>query len=71
MVGIMPPVTDQIRSYTMGRCILGIQANNILNEICCDYGNDELYFSSVTRQCKKFKSGVDYVKDNWLKTFRI
>ena len=27
------------------------------------YGNNKLSFSSVTRLCKKFKSGVDLVED--------
>ena len=36
---------------------------DILNEICCVCGNNELSFSSVTWWCKKFKSGVDSVED--------
>ena len=52
----------KIRSYIKNRCILGIQAKDIFNEICRVYGNNEL-FSSVTRCCKKFKCGVDSVED--------
>ena len=63
MVGKRSPFTDQIWSYIKNRCILGIQAKDIFNEICRVYGNNELSFSSVTRWCKKFKSGVDSVKD--------
>ena len=63
MVGKKSPFTDQIRSYIKNRCILGIQAKDIFNEICRVYGNNELSFSSVTRWCKKFKSGVDSVED--------
>ena len=63
MVGKRSPFTDQIRSYIKNRCILCIQAKDIFNEICRVYGNNELSFSSVTRWCKKFKSGVDSVKD--------
>ena len=63
IVGKRSLFTDQIRSYIKNRCILGIQAKGILNEICRVYGNNELSFSSVTRWCKKFKSGVDSVKD--------
>ena len=55
MVGERSPFTDKIRPYIKHRCILGIQAKNIFNEICCVYGNNELSFSSVTRWCKKFK----------------
>ena len=55
--------TDQIRSYIKNRCILSIQAKDILNEICRVYGNNELSFSSVTRSCNKFKSGADSVED--------
>ena len=51
------------RSYIKNRCILGIQAKDIFNEICRVYGNNELSFSSVTRWCTKFKSGVDSVED--------
>jgi hypothetical protein len=36
---------------------------DIYNEICLVYGNNELSFSSATRWCKKFKSGLDSVKD--------
>jgi hypothetical protein len=57
------PITDQIMSYIKNRCILTIQAKDILNEICCVYGNNELSFLFVTWWCKKFKSGVDSVKD--------
>ena len=55
----------KIRSYIGNRCILGIQAKDIFNEICRVNGNNELSFSSVTRWCKKFKSGVhvDSVED--------
>ena len=53
----------KIRSYIKDRCILGKQAKDIYNEICRAYGNNELSFSSVTRWCKKFKSGVDSVED--------
>ncbi|XP_045167528.2 protein GVQW3-like [Mercenaria mercenaria] len=63
MAGKMFPFTYQIRSYIKNRFILGIQAKDIFNEICRVYGNNELSFSSVTRWCKKFKSGVDSVKD--------
>jgi hypothetical protein len=63
MVGKKSPFTDQIRSYIKNRCILGIQAKNIFNEICRVDGNTELSFSSVTRCCEIFKSGVDSVKD--------
>ena len=63
MVGKRSPFTDQIRSYIKNRCILGIQAKDIFNEICRVYWNNELFFSSVTRWCKKFKSGVDSVED--------
>ena len=63
MVGKRSPFTDQIRSYIKNRCILGIQAKDIFSEICRIYGNNELSFSSVTRWCKKFKSGIDSVKD--------
>ena len=63
MVGKRTPFTDQIRSYIMNRCFLGIQAKDIFNEICRVYGNNGLSFSSVTRWCKKFKSGVDSVED--------
>ena len=63
MVGKRSPFTDQIRSYIKNRCILGIQAKDIFNEICRVYGNNELSFSSVTRWCKKFKSGVDSEED--------
>ena len=63
MVGKRSPFTDQNRSYIKNRCILGIQAKAIFNEICRVYGNNELVFSSVTRWCKKFKSGVDSVED--------
>ena len=34
-----------------------------LMKICRVYGNNELSFSSITRWCKKFKSGVDSVED--------
>jgi hypothetical protein len=57
------PFTDQIRSYNKNRCILYIQAKDIFNEICLVYGNNELSFSSVTRWCQTFKSGVDSVTD--------
>ena len=53
----------KIRSYIKNRCILGIQAKDIFNEICRVYGNNELSFSSVTRWCKKFKIGVNLVED--------
>ena len=60
----------KILSYIKNRCILGIQAKDIciqakdiFNEIYRVYGSNELSFSSVTRECKKFKSGVDLVED--------
>ena len=56
--GKRSPFTDQIRPYIKNRSILGIQAKEIFNEICCFYGNKKLFFSSVTRWCKKLKSGV-------------
>ena len=34
----------KIRSYIKNRCILGIQAKDIFNEICRVYGNNELSF---------------------------
>ena len=63
MVGKRSPFTDQIRSYIKNRCILGIQAKYIFNDICRFYGNNELSFSSATWWCKKSKSGVDSVED--------
>ena len=63
MVGKRSPFSDQTRSHIKNRCILGIQAKDIFNEICRVYGNNELSFSSVTRWCKKFKSVVDSVED--------
>ena len=63
MVVKWSPFTDQIRSHIKNCCILGIQEKDILNEICLVCGNNELSFSSVTRWCKKFKSGVDSVED--------
>ena len=59
MVGKRSPFADQIKN----RCILCIQEKDIFNEICRVYVNNELSFSSVTRWCKKFKSGVDSVED--------
>ena len=58
----LPSLTKK-RSYIKNRCILGIQAKDIFNDICRVYGNNELSFSSVTRWCKKFKSGVDSIED--------
>ena len=52
----------KIGSYIKNRCILGIQAKDIFNEMCRIYGNDDI-FLSVTQWCKKFKSGIDSVKD--------
>ena len=63
MVGKRSPFTDQIRSYVENRCILGIQAKDIFNEIRRVYGNNELSFSSVKRWCRKFKSGVVSVEN--------
>jgi hypothetical protein len=63
MVEKRSPFIDQIRSYIKNCCILTIQAKDILNEICCVYGNNELSFLSITWWCKKFKSVVDSVKD--------
>ena len=63
MVGKRSSFTDQIWSNIKNRCSLGIQAKDIFNEICRVYGNNELSFSSVTRWCKKFKSGVDSEED--------
>ena len=63
MVGKRSPFTVQIRSHIKNHCILGIQAKDIFNEICCVYGNNKLSFSSVTWWCKKFKSDVDSVED--------
>ena len=63
MVGKRSPLTDQIRSCIKNRCILDIQAKDIFNEIFRVYKNNELSFLSVTRWCKKFKSGVDSVED--------
>ena len=40
----MSPFTDQIRSYIKNRCILGIQAKDIFNEICRVYRNNDLSF---------------------------
>jgi hypothetical protein len=57
------PFTDQIRSYIKNRCILGIWAKYIFNEICRVYGNNALSFLCITRWCKKLKSSVDSVKD--------
>ena len=34
----------KIRSYIKNRCILGIQAKDIFNEICHVYGNNDLSF---------------------------
>ena len=50
-------------SYVENRCILGIQAKDIFNEIRRVYGNNELSFSSVKRWCKKFKIGLVSVED--------
>ena len=46
MVGKRSPFTDKIRSYIKNRCVLGIKAKDIFNEICHVYGNNELSFSS-------------------------
>ena len=41
-----------------------MQAKDIFNDICRVYGNKRtFFFSSVTRWCKKFKSGVDSAED--------
>ena len=63
MLGKRSPFTEQIRSYIKNCCILDIQAKEIFNEIYPVYGNKKLSFSSITWWCKKFKSGVDSVKD--------
>jgi hypothetical protein len=62
MVGKRSPFTDQIRSFIKSRRILGIQAK-LINQICRVYRNNEIFFSSVTRWCKKCKSGVDSVNN--------
>ena len=44
MVGKRSPFTDQIWFYIKNCCILGIQAKDILNEICRVYGNNTTNF---------------------------
>ena len=47
----------KIRSYIKNRCILGIMKYVVF------MGTTNFLFSSVTRRCKEFKSGVDVVED--------
>ena len=63
MVEKRSPFTDQNRSYIKNRCILGMHAKDIFNEMCRVLGTTNFLFSSVRRWCKNFKSGVDSVED--------
>ena len=63
MVGKRSPFTDQNTVLYQEPLNSWYTGERYINEICLAYGNNELSFSSVTRWCKKFKSGVDSVED--------
>ena len=49
--------------YIKNRSKLGIASKDIFQELCNVYGQNEVSYSTVTRWVKKFKMGLEGVKD--------
>ena len=54
----------EIRSYIKNRYNLGIKAKIIFNEIQALYGDHAIGYRTVARWTKKFREGVECLKDN-------
>ena len=63
MVGKRSLKSEEIRVYIKNRSKLGITSKEIFEELCTVYGQNEVSYSTVTRWVKKFKTGIETVKD--------
>ena len=63
MTGKRTSNSAKIRGYILTRMKLGLGAHDIYNEICAAYGCNEVSYVTVWRWFRRFKGGLELVKD--------